>query len=85
MGSASCESKEHFEVSYSEIRNWLRIAMAWSRGRVDDDIDLTFSEIPSNGLFIQQIKFLSARRKNLVGVVQSLGKVSSDETAAAGN
>lgn len=50
---------------------------------MDDDIDSMLNEVPANGLFIRQIKFLSAGRKNLVVFVESLGKVSSDETAAA--
>jgi len=49
---------------------------------MDDDVDVMLAEIPTNGLFIQQIKFLSAGRKNLVVFVESLGKVSADETAA---
>ena len=50
---------------------------------MNDDIDVILTKVPANGLFIQQIKFLSAGRKNLICVVESLGKVSSDETSSA--
>ena len=50
---------------------------------MDDDVDVMLAEVPTNSSFIQQIKFLSAGRKNRISFVESLGKVSSDETAAA--
>ena len=48
---------------------------------MDDDVDVMLAEVPTNSSFIQQIKFLSAGRKNRISFVESLGKVSSDETS----